>query len=373
MGYVMVTGGREAIRQAKRLVRYFRVKDAEGAGLQTSSIRKHMRLLIDRVMSEGGLYAPELAALALKQAEGDPYEAAFLLRSYRSTLSRNHHTVTVTTEDIRLVRRISSSFRDVPGGQILGPTRDYTHRLLDFSLRQEDAEEMKAFVAEFLGDLPPQPDAAPVFDKVVERLRREGWLPALPENWAEEEPFDLMRQELQIPSSRSARLQALSGAETGMLTALAYSKTRGFGANSHPTIGELRVGWVPVYIPHPLRDGDAEMLYVGEMMVTEVEMIHIFDKAKTAERMQLEIGYGLCFGHNEQKAIAMAIIEHSLEAGGAAPSEDEEFVLHHIDSLDSAGIMYHLNLPHYVTFHSLLDRIRTVQENRKEAEHAAAD
>jgi alpha-D-ribose 1-methylphosphonate 5-triphosphate synthase subunit PhnI len=31
-------------------------------------------------------------------------------------------------------RRISSTFKDLPGGQVLGPTFDYTHRLLDFSL-----------------------------------------------------------------------------------------------------------------------------------------------------------------------------------------------------------------------------------------------
>ena len=32
------------------------------------------------------------------------------------------------------VRRISATFKDVPGGQLLGRTRDYTQRLLDFSL-----------------------------------------------------------------------------------------------------------------------------------------------------------------------------------------------------------------------------------------------
>ena len=36
-------------------------------------------------------------------------------------------------------RRISAIFKDLPGGQILGPTFDYTHRLLDFELARRAA------------------------------------------------------------------------------------------------------------------------------------------------------------------------------------------------------------------------------------------
>ena len=39
-------------------------------------------------MGEGSLYDRELAALAIKQAQGDLVEAAFLLRAYRTTLPR---------------------------------------------------------------------------------------------------------------------------------------------------------------------------------------------------------------------------------------------------------------------------------------------
>jgi alpha-D-ribose 1-methylphosphonate 5-triphosphate synthase subunit PhnI len=35
---------------------------------------------------------------------------------------------------MRLERRISAVYKDIPGGQMLGPTYDYTHRLLDFTL-----------------------------------------------------------------------------------------------------------------------------------------------------------------------------------------------------------------------------------------------
>ena len=47
---------------------------------------------VDRAMGEGSLYDRELAALAVKQAQGDLIEAAFLLRAYRTTLPRFAHS-----------------------------------------------------------------------------------------------------------------------------------------------------------------------------------------------------------------------------------------------------------------------------------------
>lgn len=100
-----------------------------------------MRGLVDRVMGEGGLYSPELAALAIKQAEGNIEEAVFLMRAFRSTLPRKYYSKTVDTEKMRIVRRISAAFKDIPGGQLLGPTYDYSHRLLDFDLVEEESCE----------------------------------------------------------------------------------------------------------------------------------------------------------------------------------------------------------------------------------------
>jgi hypothetical protein len=39
--------------------------------------------------------------------------------------------------------------------------------------------------------------------------------------------------------------------ETGGLLALAYSTMRGYG-DTHPTIAELRVGYLPIRLPHPV-------------------------------------------------------------------------------------------------------------------------
>ncbi|MDF2670564.1 MAG: carbon-phosphorus lyase [Paenibacillus sp.] len=379
MAYVAVTGGQEAIAEANSLVQYYRVKGSPRS-MDIELMEKQLRLLVDRVMGEGGIYAPEYAAIALKQAEGDPAEAAFLLRAYRSTLPRNHYSLTVEPADMRVIRRISSSFRDVPGGQILGPTYDYTHRMLNFSLRHEGDEEITAFVSQFAGDGVHQ-EGSLTLKKVADLLREQGLMAKVVRSPAaeQEEPFDITRQKMTIPSTRAARLQTLARGETGAMTALAYSSMRGYGV-VHPTVGELRVGYSAVHIPHPYsQDGEDDPVYIGEMMLTEVETINSFKQDAQSGDVQFLLGYGLCFGQNEVKGISMAILERSLETAGTAPAQDEEFVLTHIDSVESNGFVSHLKLPHYITFQSSLDQIRKVQVNqqekakKKEEEQHAAD
>ncbi len=102
--------------------------------IQPAQIDEQLALAVDRVMSEGSLYDRRVAALAIKQARGDLIEAIFLVRAYRTTLSRFGFSEPVDTAAMRLDRRISATFKDLPGGQVLGPTFDYTHRLIDFDL-----------------------------------------------------------------------------------------------------------------------------------------------------------------------------------------------------------------------------------------------
>ncbi|MGG3571155.1 carbon-phosphorus lyase complex subunit PhnI [Bacillus gobiensis] len=355
MGYVAVTGGQKAIEHASKLIDCYRLQDAKEV-LSSEQIEKQMRLLVDRVMGEGGLYAPEYAALALKQSEGDPAEAAFLLRAYRSTLPRNYYSSTVEPENMRVIRRISSAFKNIPGGQLLGPTYDYKHRLLNFDLRNEDDMALRDFLDSIELEHEEQESVAMTMKKVADLLREQG---LLANREAEEtEPFDITREKMTFPASRSARLQTLARGETGAMTALAYSSMRGYGP-VHPTIGELRVGYSEVHIPYPF--GDDEELYIGEVMLTEVETINSFTQNDQGD-VEFMLGYGLAFGQNEVKAISMAILERSLETAGNTPTQDEEFVLLHIDSVESNGFVSHLKLPHYITFQSMLDRIRQAQK-----------
>lgn len=359
MGYVRVTGGQEAIMASESVVDYFRLHNAQFP-LAVSEIRTQMRLLIDRIMGEAGFYAPDYAALAIKQCEGDALEAAFMLRAYRSTLERRHRAVSIDIQNMHIIRRISSAFRNVPGGQVLGPTYDYTHRWLRFALCSETPENIREALAK-AKKLTESHSPLNACARVPDSLRKEGLLPALPEGRSDEEPYDITREKLLFPAPRSARLQTLARGETGVLTALAYSSMRGYGA-VHPTIGELRVGFVELWIEYPYGE---DLLCVGELMVTEVESVNPFkDDHSTA----LTMGYGLCFGQNEVKAIAMSILDRSLDTTGEAPAQNEEFVLSHIDTVESMGFVAHLKLPHYVTFQSSLDRMRHAHHSRQRSQ-----
>jgi alpha-D-ribose 1-methylphosphonate 5-triphosphate synthase subunit PhnI len=143
MAYTAVKGGLEAISAAEALVH-------DGAGTVPA---QGLRLLVDQVMGEGGLYAPQLAALAIEQVEGDPIEASFLLRAYRSTLPRVGYSLPVPATALRVRRRISSAFKEIPGGQVLGRTRDYTQRLLRIDRNRPASDATSARVPE--GRRPP--------------------------------------------------------------------------------------------------------------------------------------------------------------------------------------------------------------------------
>lgn len=368
MGYVAVKGGTLAIEESIKRLKFERVK--QGRTIEVEKIQAGMRGLIDQVMSESSIYDETLAALAIKQAEGNPEEAVFLLRAYRSTVPRKHYSRVIESEEMHVERRISASFKDIPGGQILGATTDYTHRLLDFRLMAETDESVQEWLHQFHNeDSQNEEEVAELtLPKVLDYLRKEGLIPPCPNN--DQEPDDVTRESLEFPSTRSQRLQILTRGQTGAVTSLAYAVIRGYGA-LHPTVGELRVGKLPVTIEHPTSEGnDEDSYYIGEVQVTEAEMLMpvTVEKEYGKKEMEFEIGYGLCFGQNETKAIAMGILDNCLEHPTLEfPSHNEEFVLYHIDSVESTGFISHLKMPHYVTFQSKLDSVRkTKKEERQE-------
>lgn len=357
MSYVAVQGGREAIERACDLNEYRR-SGRTTAPLELAQIREQLHLAVDRVMGEGGLYAPEHAALAFKQAAGDTCEAAFLLRAHRATLPRLGESLPDTTADMRVVRRISSAFKDVPGGQILGPTSDYTLRLLELDPLDDPERRREVLRERVFKDL-PQPDQLPdSFPRVVDLLRRDGLVedPCT----VDDDPFDITRRSMVFPAPRSARLQTLARGETGAMLMLAYSSMRGYG-HIHPTLAELRVGHVPLRVAHP---DTGEPVVVGEVLVTEAEVVSRF--ADPEGKPKFHLGYGLCFGQNELKAISMGVLDRCLRAPSpSSPAEDQEFVLYHTDGIESMGFSNHWKLPHYVDFLSDLDRLRKAQENHR--------
>lgn len=381
MAYVAVTGGKEAIEQSLKLLEIFRESKED---ISVTCMKENMALLVDKIMSEAGFYSEEYAALALKQCEGSVEEAVFLLRAYRSTLPRNYYSLPIDTGKMRILRRISAAFKDIPGGQILGPTYDYSHRLLDFSLMEDIMEDnikgsrednTKGGTEDRVNHDKPREvqeqiertvaeDGADIrCSRVTDLLKAENLL----EDTAEDNtpPFDVTSSLLTFPAPRSARLQTFARSDAGFLGGVAYSSMRGYGA-VHPTVSELRSGYVEVCIPYALNE--EEVICIGEILVTEVEAL-VPSHTETDEefdKMTLSGGYGLIFGRNENKAIAMSIADAGLETEGSTPSQDEEFVLTHGDCLEMSGFISHLKLPHYVTFQSKLDRVRETDTNGKE-------
>jgi alpha-D-ribose 1-methylphosphonate 5-triphosphate synthase subunit PhnI len=379
MGYVLVKGGGEAIKNAEALVGSMRSSGSDA--VTTAQLKGGMRLAVDQVMGEGGLYAPDLAALAINQANGDLIEASFLVRAYRSTLPRTGYSENSDTRDMFVLRRISSAFKDIPGGQVLGPTIDYTQRLLDFEEKDGDEEVDRELSGEANVSADESVDGSadgstdrvvdregpgsaaegfdiPKFSKVADLLREEGLLEDASDG-PDDEPFDITRESLRFPAPRSACLQTLARGETGAMLAFAYSSLRGYGS-VHPTIAELRVGYVPLHIKHPYT-GNA--VSIGDVQVTECEgILSGVGTTRITDENKFSLGYGLVFGHNEKKAISMSILDGTLAVSEPkSPAEDQEFVLYHIDGIDAMGFVEHLKLPHYVTFQSGLDRLRAVQ------------
>ena len=356
--YVAVKGGAAAIEQSWRLLAEQRRGDTSVPELSVTQIRQQLPLAVDRVMSEGSLYDPELAALAIKQASGDLIEAIFLLRAYRTTLPRFGYSLPLDTAQMLLVRRVSATFKDVPGGQVLGPTYDYTQRLLDFALLADSATQ--AVDDESIATAQELPRTMP---RVNDLMAREGLLEAAVPT-AGAEPGDLTREPLMFPASRALRLQALARGDEGWLLGMGYSTQRGY-ANSHPFAGEIRRGKVSVEI---LPDELGFSIDIGDVEVTECQMINQFAGNREVPP-QFTQGYGLAFGGAERKSMAMALVDRALRARELgeigeqllAPAQDEEFVLSHADSLEASGFVQHLKLPHYVDFQSELELVRKLR------------
>lgn len=375
MGYVAVTGGEQAIAASLDLNELRRVE--AGRSVAVEDILATMPDLVNQVQSEGSLWAPKIAAVAIKQACGSIEEAVFLMRAYRSTLERLYTSRVVDTDGMRAGRRISAAFKDIEGGQILGATRDYSHRLIEFELADETVSDARERAREIRARLsaPADADAAALLDRVPRVLTYLRSIDMV-RDWPidDTEPVDITKTPLSFPAPRSVILQALSRGLTQAVVAIGYAAIRGFGL-SHPTVGELRRGTVAIEIDAPGASGDAaaeDAYYLGSIPVTEVESLIVSDEEDEdgGHRSALDVGYGLVMGDDESKAIAMSVLDHSLRADDVRfPTQDQEFVLYHIDGVEATGFISHLKLPHYVTFQSKLDSaLRSAAEKGGEAD-----
>jgi alpha-D-ribose 1-methylphosphonate 5-triphosphate synthase subunit PhnI len=355
--YVAVKGGERAIENAHRLLAHERRGDPGVPELSLDQISEQLSLGVDRVMAEGSLYDRELAALAIKQARGDMIEAIFLARAFRATLPRFGMTKAIDTGAMQVQRRISSTFKDIPGGQVLGPTFDYTHRLLDPTLAAGSAPQEPATAAAAKTAMP----------RVTDILKSDGLIEPSPQEEQGKPVGDLTREPLNFPADRDLRLQNLARGDEGFLLALGYSTQRGYG-RTHPFAGEIRFGEVEVEF---FAEDAGFCVPLGSIAVTECQMVNQF-KGSATEAPCFTRGYGLAFGQSERKTMAMALVDRALRARElgedlVAPAQDEEFVMSHSDNVQSTGFVEHLKLPHYVDFQSELGLLRKLRAEFEQA------
>jgi alpha-D-ribose 1-methylphosphonate 5-triphosphate synthase subunit PhnI len=348
MAYVATRGGERAIDQAERLFRQD-LGTIDAARVET--IRLTMPYLIDRVMGEASLYDEELAALALAQTGGELSEAVLVLRAWRTTQPRLAIARPVQQHELLTQRRISAAFKDIPGGQILGPTLDYSHRVL-----ATDVLEGRPFSPPAV-DLASSPAPARQ-PSLADWQRQQGLVaPAKASDVAPEDIPDLTREPLLFPASRAHRLQSLARAETGGVLALGYAAQRGYG-NAHPTVNELRLAEAEVVVRHPR----GTEFSAGRVRVSQAE---VTSKEKGG---YLELGFAATFGWNEVKVIAAATLDLNSAEAPVGSAVHEEFYLYHTESVEASGFCIHFKLPHYVTFQSILDAMRDAKAKKAAAE-----
>lgn len=352
MAYVATRGGERAIEQAERL---YRQELGEITAEKVGILRSAVPMLIDRIMGEASLYDPDLAALALAQSGGDLYEAVLLLRAWRTTQPRIAIAAPVLQQDLFTHRRISAAFKDIPGGQILGPTLDYAHRILATEVLQ-GAPYVPAAVE-------PASNPAPAHQPSLAEWQRSAGLVAdlTSQPVAADEIPDVTREPLLFPAARAHTLQSLARADTGGVLALGYAAMRGYG-NAHPTVNELRLAEAEVMVKHP----SGVEFSAGRVRVSQAE---VTSKGKSG---QLDLGFCATFGWNEVKVIAGATLD--LNAPGAAKGSavEEEFFLYHTEPVEASGFCIHFKLPHYVTFQSALDAMRGAHTSESAKEEVSA-
>lgn len=360
MTYVAAKGGEAAIQQAEAL---------HGSLLgpltaeRVDQVERHLPYLVDRVMGEASVYAPRLAALAIAQTGGDLYEATLILRAYRSTQPRLAYAVPLDAGAMTVVRRISAAFREIPGGQVLGPSLDYSHRLLRLDILDGTPADPDAPALR-----PADAPAGGTFPAVADWQRGQGLIgPTTAERPAEDvveadgDPAripDLTREPFQFPAPRSHRLQALARSDTGGALALAYAQMRGYGA-VHPTVNELRLAFGEVRLRHPIT---GVVFSAGRVRVSQAEIV---TPISSGGDHRLELGFCGTLGWNEVKTISGAILDAGMDRPGAGLAAEESFVLQHTEPIEGSGFCVHYKLPHYVTFQSELDALRSVRAARR--------
>ena len=268
---------------------------------------------------------------------------------------------------MQIERRISATFKDLPGGQMLGPDL----RLHPPPARFGAGRRGRRCRARAARGRRNERDAA----RHRSPRPTKGLIEPDGDAAGRHAVGDLTREPLAFPADRDLRLQALARGDEGFLLALGYSTQRGYG-RTHPFAGEIRMGEVEVELDVP---------ELGFAVLDRPDHASpsarwsTSSRAAPRRRRSSPAATAWSSAMRERKAMAMALVDRALRARELgedidAPAQDEEFVLSHSDNVQATGFVEHLKLPHYVDFQAeleLIRRLRAEQSTRTRRERCS--
>jgi alpha-D-ribose 1-methylphosphonate 5-triphosphate synthase subunit PhnI len=294
--------------------------------------------LQEQVCAEAGLWETTAARRALDQSRGDAAHAVSMLRVWAAT-QPHLQASPIDANDIAIVRRLSSAYPRIPGGQWLGVAPELMSRQLDWT------DEPVATDSE-----PPREDRASDAPSRATTPRVRDLIDAatIVPTPADGDGDDPAQTVLMPPYSRADRLALLARGETGALVALAALI---LGRRQEAVMVELTVGIAAIRVMHP-RTGVP--CAVAEVPITEVEVVLDSD---VGGRPGLATGWGASLGTVERRAISLALLDGAMQADGELREPltlDEQTVIAATDGPATHGFVEHLRLPHYASFAAYL-------------------
>ena len=294
--------------------------------------------LEEQVCAEAGLWETTAARRALDQSRGDAAHAVSMLRVWAAT-QPHLQALPVKADDIDIVRRLSSAYPRVPGGQWLGVAPELMSRQLNWTDEPATAKSEQR-----PGDTAANVTTRATTPRVRDLIDAAGVVPT-PADGDGDDPAQTV---LMPPFTWADRLALLARGETGALVALAALI---LGRRQEAVMVELTVGIAAIRVPHP-RTGVP--CAVAEVPITEVEVVLDSD---VEGHPGLATGWGASLGTVERRAISLALLDGAMQADGDLREPltlDEQTVIAATDGPATHGFVEHLRLPHYASFAAYL-------------------
>jgi alpha-D-ribose 1-methylphosphonate 5-triphosphate synthase subunit PhnI len=316
---------------------------------QSASMHKgntNTQVLEEQVCAEAGLWETTAARRALDQSRGDAAHAVSMLRVWAAT-QPHVHALPVHPDDIAIVRRLSSAYPRIPGGQWLGVAPELMSRQLNWTDESVDTDHGEPTAEQSpddrIGDVPTRTTTP----RVRDLIDAAGVVPTP----ADGDGDDPARTVLMPPFTRADRLALLARGETGALVALAALI---LARRQEAVMVELTVSIAAIRVVHPRTDVPCA---VAEVPITEVEVVL---DADVDGRPGLAAGWGASMGTVERRAISLALLDGAMQADGELREPltlDEQTVIAATDGPATHGFVEHLRLPHYASFAAYLSAV----------------